>query len=69
MAIQSKDEKKDKELKKPALKPDPETIDTTDPQDNMKGPVSSVVHSVKDEVEKNDEQSKEEASRKRDENM
>jgi hypothetical protein len=31
--------------------PDPETLGTTDPQEHMKGPVSSAVQKVKEEVE------------------
>lgn len=55
--------------KKPAIKPDPETLHKTDPQDNMKGPVSSLVNGVKEAVEENDKESKEEATKKRDEHM
>ena len=35
-------------------KPDPETLHTTDPQEHMKGPISSSVQKVKEEVEEND---------------
>ena len=64
----------EKELKKkkeeaPAIKPDPETLHKTDPQDNMKGPISSLVQGVKEVVEENDKESKEEATKKRDEHM
>ncbi len=59
-------QKKDKD--ESSLKPDPETLHTTDPQDHMKGPLSSKVQNVKEEVEKNDEENKEEADRKKDEN-
>ncbi len=38
MATDPKNKKKDNE-KDEALKPDPETLHTTDPQENMKGPV------------------------------
>ncbi len=51
------------------LQPDPETLHTTDPQDEMKGPLSSLVKGVKEKVEENDKESKEEATRKRDEHM
>ena len=64
-----KDDKKKKEKKDPPLKPDPETLHTTDPQENMKGPVSTFMQNLKETSEKNDEQSKEEADRKHDENM
>jgi len=62
--------KKDNSVEdKKGLKPDPETLHTTDPQEHMKGPVSSSVQTVKEEVEKGNEESKEEADKKRDENM
>ena len=34
-----------------ARQPDPETLGTTDPQEHMKGPISSPVQKVKEEVE------------------
>ena len=55
--------------KKAGLQPDPETLHTTDPQEHMKGPVSSTVQNVKEEAEKGDEESKREADRKKEENM
>lgn len=33
------------------MKPDPETLHTTDPQEEMKGPMSSFMNSVKEGVE------------------
>ena len=50
-------------------RPDPETLHTTDPQEHMKGPVSSTMQSIKKEANKDDKVSKEEADRKREENM
>ncbi len=38
---------KDKEKKSnndAAVKPDPETLNTTDPQEHMEGPISSLMH-------------------------
>jgi len=35
----------------PAIKPDPETLHTTDPQEEMKGPLSSFMNNVKEGVE------------------
>jgi hypothetical protein len=68
MSIQKAGKKKNKkEETKKGLRPDPETLHTTDPQDNMKGPVSSFMQNIKEEAE--DEISKEEADRKKDENM
>ena len=55
--------------KKTGLQSDPETLHTTDPQENMQGPVSSVVQSVKEKVEEDDEESKAEADRKKEKNM
>ena len=62
-------EKKEKKDKTPALQPDPETLHTTDPQDHMKGPVSSTIQNIKEEANKNDKVSKEEADKKREKNM
>lgn len=66
---QKEDKKKKADEKAPAIKPDPETLHKTDPQDNMKGPVSSLVNGVKEVVEENDKESKDEATKKRDEHM
>ena len=52
-----------------AVQPDPETLHTTDPQEEMKGPISSIVQGVKEKVQENDEESQEEATKKRDEKM
>lgn len=62
-----KNKAKDKEKKETPLKPDPETLHTTDPQENMEGPVSSVMQNIKEEAE--DNESKEEADSKKDKNM
>ncbi len=62
------DKKRDKKIKDGPLKPDPETLHTTDPQENMEGPVSSIVQHIKEEAEDNDE-SKESADRRKDKNM
>lgn len=39
-----------------SVKPDPETLHTTDPQDHMKGPISSLVHGVQESMEDNDKE-------------
>jgi len=62
----NKKEKKDEDS---ILKPDPETLHTTDPQEKMEGPVSSLMQNIKEEAEEGDKVSKEEADRKKDENM
>ena len=36
-----------------AVQPDPETLHTPDPQDEMKGPISSLVQGVKEGLENN----------------
>ncbi|HTL08343.1 MAG TPA: hypothetical protein VL307_08815 [Chitinophagaceae bacterium] len=45
---------KDQANKDAVVKPDPETLHTTDPQDHMEGPISSLVQGVKEEAEKED---------------
>ncbi len=37
-----------------ARQPDPETLGTTDPEEHMKGPISSLVQKVKKRVEENE---------------
>lgn len=69
MPNQPKNKKKSNHKKDPGLKPDPETLHTTDPQENMEGPVSSFMQSIKEEAEKTDKKSKEEADKEKDENM
>ena len=46
--------KPDKSNKDAMLKPDPETLNTTDPQEHMKGPLSSLMHKVEEKAEEND---------------
>ena len=58
---------KDKEKKETPLKPDPETLHTTDPQENMEGPVSSVMQNIKESAE--DNETKKAADKKKDKNM
>jgi hypothetical protein len=69
MANTVKNKKEEKNKSQPISKPDPETLHTTDPQEHMKGPVSSTMQNIKGEANKNDKVSKEEADRKREENM
>ncbi len=66
MSNQSTDPKKDKNEDAP-IKPEPETLHTTDPQEHMEGPVSSIMQNIKEAGEKNDEQAKEQADKKKDE--
>jgi hypothetical protein len=67
MANQTVD-KKDGDKKEPVLPPDPETLNTTDPQENMKGPVSSTMQNIKETAEENNKETKEEADKKKDAN-
>ena len=69
MANTVKNKKEEKDKSQPISKPDPETLHTTDPQEHMKGPVSSTMQSIKEEAKKNDKVSKEEADREREKNM
>ena len=42
-----------------ARQPDPETLNTTDPQEHMKGPISSIMQKGKKAAEHNDNTPKE----------
>lgn len=64
-----KTSKEEKDKKNPLTKPDPETLHTTDPQEHMRGPVSSTMQNIKEEANETDKVSKEEADRKREKNM
>jgi hypothetical protein len=63
MPNQKDDKKRDKEKKDGPLKPDPETLHTTDPQEKMEGPVSSIVQNIKETAE--DDDSKEKKDKKK----
>ena len=43
-----------KKHNQPLSQPDPETLHTTDPQEHMKGPVSSSMQEIKETAEEND---------------
>lgn len=49
------------------LKPEPETLHKTDPQENMEGPVSSLLHNTSDGFDTNESQ--EEADEEKDKKM
>ena len=68
MSENNNEDKNKKEEKKAGLGPDPDTLHKTDPQENMKGPISSAMHGIEKEAEKNDAVSKDEARQKKDEN-
>ena len=50
-----------------AVKPEPETLNTPDPQDEMEGPISSLVQGVKEGME--DDETKKEADEEKDRKM
>lgn len=61
---------KDIEKEESGIQPDPETLNTTDPQENMQGPFSSTLNSVKESVEDlNADTTKGEADAKKEEKM
>ena len=47
--------KRDKTNEDAALKPDPETLNTTDPQEHMTGILSSLMHKVEEKAANNNE--------------
>lgn len=60
------DDKKKKQ-DNPIGQPDPETLHKTDPQENMEGPISSIMQNIKEEAEENaakDEEDKKEKDKK-----
>ena len=69
MANTGKNKKEEKDKSQTISKPDRETLHTTDPQEHMRGPVSSTMQGIKEEAKKNDKVSKEEADREREKNM
>lgn len=65
MSNTEKKEEQYEQNKDAAVKPEAETLHTTDPQKHMKGPISSLVQTVKETV--NDtEETKESADKKKD---
>ncbi|MEO7446512.1 MAG: hypothetical protein ABIT96_11480 [Ferruginibacter sp.] len=57
----------DAQNKDAAVKPDPETLNTTDPQKNMEGPISSLMHKTGESFKT--DQTKEEADEEKEEDM
>ncbi len=66
---ESEEKEEDTDKKKPALEADPETLLITDPQENMEGPISSIMQNIKEAGEATDVVSKEEADRKKEKNL
>jgi hypothetical protein len=56
----------DKKQKQPLSEPDKKTKHTDDPQEEMEGPVSSIMQNIKEKAEENDKESKEEADERKD---
>ena len=54
MATKKENKTRDKGKKENNLAPDPATLHTTDPQEKMEGPVSSIVQNIKEEAEEDD---------------
>ena len=58
--IKDRKDKGEEKKENPVSQPDPETLGKTDPQENMKGPVSSFMKKIEENVEENDRKDKEE---------
>ncbi len=67
MPNQKANSKKGKESNDKPLQPDPETLQTPDPQEEMKGPISSIVQNIKEAA--SDDITKEEADKIKEKNM
>ncbi len=50
----SENNKSNSNNKDAAIKSDPETLNTTDPQEHMKGPLSSLMHNTGESFEKDE---------------
>ena len=50
-----------------ARPPDPETLGTTDPEEHMKGPISSVMQKIRKGVEKNEDEAEPDVEAKEEE--
>lgn len=63
------DDPKDKDIKKEkedsSIQPDPETLGP-DPEEHMKGPVSSIIRKIGEKAEENDEKDQAEEEEKND---
>jgi hypothetical protein len=60
----NKPEKKEEEQDNPVSQPDPETLHKTDPQENMKGPVSSTMNKLGEKIEEEGEKDQEDSESK-----
>ena len=62
-----RDERKEQSNNDAPIRPDPETLHKTDPQENMEGPVSSIMHKTGKGFET--DKTKKEADEEKDERM
>jgi hypothetical protein len=62
-----RDERKEQSNNDAPIRPDPETLHKTDPQENMEGPVSSIMHKTGEGFET--DKTKKEADEEKDERM
>ena len=62
------DKRQDPDNRDASVKPDPETLHTTDPQKNMEGPVSSLMHQAGEGFDA-EEKTKKEADEEKDKRM
>jgi hypothetical protein len=68
MANEHPDRGNEKKIKDDtSIKPEPETLHKTDPQEHMEGPISSLMHKTGKSLDTNE--SKEEADKEKDETM
>ena len=68
MSNNKEENKSNEEQNKNAIvKPEPETLHTTDPQEHMEGPISSLMHKTGKGFDT--DESKEEADEKKEKNM
>ena len=66
MTEEKTEKNKEKEDNKDAaVKPDPETLHTTDPQEHMEGPISTLMHKLGDDFES--DKAEEEVKQKKEE--
>lgn len=61
-----KKEQEQKDNKDAVVQPDPETLHTTDPQEHMHGPVSSLVRKAAEEMDNEEVPEKDGKTRKQD---
>jgi len=59
-----KNKNSEQDNKDAAVKPDPETLHTTDPQEHMKGPFSSMMQGAEDAFEDNGSEAEVEKTKK-----